>query len=371
MKQLLTLMVLSSLLLAACGNPPTSPVEAEVTAPEVESSVPLTTLTPTSAPPTATPPEPPTGTSPPPTPTPAGPPPAPGTGNVIGRILWNGQPVSDLETKLCEEVSLVRGCSGLEFGTSTDETGTYLFTDITPGDYGVVAHALDADRWLYVTAGLGPGARKYSVAPDEILYVGDQHIFKSDLKHMTPDEADQVDMATPTLSWEPYADAVYYELYLAPENGDALLVSHRADDSQIALDSGLLNCRYTWKVEAFNAQEVKIAESDGYSHFSVTGQPASCYVGIIAPVGDAEVSGSGLNLSWEPHPLAAFYKIQMWNDTESGRPKVLDFVEVREPNYAFSETLAPARYVWSVYAYAETGVQIAGSGVHNFEVAGP
>ena len=279
--------------------------------------------------------------------------------------------MSDLETKLCEEVSLVRGCGGLEFSTSTDETGTYLFTDINPGEYGLVAHALDADRWLYVTTGLGPGARKYSVAPGQVLYVGDQHIYKADLKLITPDDEGQVDTATPILSWEPYADAAYYELYLAPENGDALLVSHRVDDSQFALGSALLTCKYTWVVEAFNAQEIKIAESDGYSHFSVIGQPVSCYVGIIAPADYAEVSGSGLSLSWEAHPLAASYKIQMWNDTEPGRPRVLDFVEVREPSYAFSEALAPARYVWSVYAYDETGAQVAGSGVHNFTVTGP
>jgi hypothetical protein len=146
MKRLATLTLLSSLFLAACGSPPTPSVEAVATPP-----MPLATLTPTSPPSTPTPAKPPTPTSLPPTPTPAGPPPAPGTGNVTGRILWDGEPVADLEIKLCEEVSLVRGCSGLEFNTATDETGTYLLADCVPGEYGLVAHALEADRWLYVT----------------------------------------------------------------------------------------------------------------------------------------------------------------------------------------------------------------------------
>ena len=102
-----------------------------------------------------------------------------------------------------------------------------------------MAHALEADRWLYVTSGLGLGARKYSLAADQTLYVGDQHIFKSDLSLTAPDDEGQVDSATPTLAWEPYADAAYYEVYLAPENGGPLFVNKRVDDSQIALDTGI------------------------------------------------------------------------------------------------------------------------------------
>jgi len=180
-----------------------------------------------------------------------------------------------------------------------------------------------------------------------------------------------VDTATPTLAWQPYPDAAYYELDLRPEKGRGILVSHRVDDNQITLETPLLTCKYTWKVEAFNTQGIKIAQTDGYHDFSVTSQPISCYVEITAPLDGATVSGSGLSLSWEPHPLAVSHKILMWNATEPDTPKVLDFVEVRAPSYAFSEVLPPARYVWSIHAYDEAGEEIAGSEVYDFSVTGP
>lgn len=292
-------------------------------------------------------------------------------GNAMGRILWNAQPVADLEVKLCEEVSLVRGCSGLQFTAHTDERGSYVIADVAPGEYSLVAHAPDTDHWLYVTTGLGLGGRKYTVGADQTLNVGDHHIYKFDLRLATPSDGSQVDTATPTLAWEAYPDATYYELYLRPEKGRAILVSHRVDGHQIVLETPLLNCKYTWKAEAFNAQGVKIAETDGYHDFSVTGQTVSCYIEVTAPLDAATVSGSELGLSWEGHPLAASYKILMWNDSEASKPRVLDFMEVRDASYAFSETLPPARYVWSVHAYDEAGEEIAGSEVYDFSVTGP
>jgi hypothetical protein len=380
----LVLLVAGTALYATPAEKPASVTPPEVTsAPEAALATappataaaapaePETTSEPTraEAPPTAT------STPPPPEPTaaeptPAGPAPAPGTGNVGGRVLWNGQPVVDVEVKLCEKVSLFGGCSGFETGTRTDEGGRYLFVDIAPGQYSLVVQAPDGDRWLYITAGLGISAREYTVVADQILNVGDQHTYKSDLKLTSPGDDSQVDSANPALAWEPYPDAAYYELYLSPEKGNALYTSHQVEDTQITPSAPLVNCSYTWKVEAFNAQRIKIAEADGYYHFTVTGQAISCYVQITGPLDGASVSGSDLTLSWEPHPSAAYYKILMWNDTEPDRPKVLDFVQVREPSYTFDEELDPARYVWSIHAYDETGDEIAGSEVYDFAVTG-
>jgi len=103
----------------------------------------------------------------------------------------------------------------------------------------------------------------------------------------------------------------------------------------------------------------------------VTGQAVSCYVQIVSPLDGASVPGRDLTLSWDPHPSAAYYKILMWNDTEPDRPKVLDFVQVQESSYAFTQELDPARYVWSVHAYGETGDEVAGSQVYDFVVTGP
>lgn len=312
-----------------------------------------------------------TSTPPPPEPTPAGPAPAPGSGNVQGKVLWNGEPVVDVEVKLCEKVSMFGGCSGFETSTRTDEIGRYLFVDIIPGEYSLVVQAPGGDRWLYITAGLGISAREYTVAADQVLSVGDQHVYRSDLKLAEPADDGQVNSANPALRWDQYPDAAYYELYLAPEKGNAIYTSHQVDEPQLVPDAPLIDCSYTWQVEAFNAQQIKIAEADGYHHFTVTGQSVSCHVQIAAPLDGASVSGAGLSLAWEPHPLAAYYKILMWNDSEPDRPKVLDFVQVIEPGYTFAQELDPAKYVWSVHAYDDSGDEIAGSEVVDFVVAGP
>jgi hypothetical protein len=381
----LVLLVAGTALYASPGDKPASVTTAEVgstpeaalVTPVAEAVAPVPTETETApeptraeAPPTAT------STPPPPEPTlaeptPIGPAPASGTGNVQGRVLWNGQPVVDVEVKLCEKVSLFGGCSGFETGTRTDDGGRYLFVDIAPGQYSLVVQAPDGDRWLYITAGLGISAREYSVVADQVLNVGDHHTYKSDLRITDPQDESQVDSASLVLTWEAYPDAAYYELYLSPEKGNAIYTSHQVDDTQTMPAAPLVNCSYTWSVEAFNAQRIKIAETDGYYHFTVTGQAVSCYVQIAAPLDGVSVPGSGLILSWEPHPSAAYYKILMWNDTDPNRPKILDFVQVREPSYAFTEELDPARYVWSVHAYSESGDEIAGSQVYDFVVTGP
>lgn len=361
----------------APGTPPeaTSPPEVVVATPVPATLAPAEEETGATSEPTRAE-APPTETPPPPEPTvadptPAGPTPPPGTGNVRGRVLWNGQPVVDVEVKLCEKVSLFGGCSGLETGTRTDEGGRYLLAGIAPGQYSLVVQAPDGNGWLYITAGLGISAREYTVVADQVLNVGDQHTYKSDLTLTGPADDSQVDSANPTLTWELYPEAAYYELYLSPEKGSAIYTSHQVDDIQVTPAVPLIDCSYTWKVEAFNAQRIKIAEADGYHHFTVTGQAVSCYVQIVSPLDGASVPGRDLTLSWDPHPSAAYYKILMWNDTEPDRPKVLDFVQVQESSYAFTQELDPARYVWSVHAYGETGDEIAGSQVCDFVVTGP
>ena len=58
----------------------------------------------------------------------------------------------------------------------------------------------------------------------------------------------------------------------------------------------------------------------------------------------------------------------MWNDDDPDRTNVLDFVEVNESSYRFSQTLEPARYVWSVTAYAANGDKIGGTEIYDFTV---
>jgi hypothetical protein len=71
--------------------------------------------------------------------------PAAGTGNVQGRVLYNGQPAKDIEVKLCETFSqFVGGCGGQILVAKTDATGEYLIKNVPPKIYeGLTAKVFD------------------------------------------------------------------------------------------------------------------------------------------------------------------------------------------------------------------------------------
>jgi len=293
----------------------------------------------------------------------------PGTGSVQGRILWNGEGTRGIEVKLCEEVSVFGRCSGREYSTGTDERGDYLFQNVAPGEYGLLVRLFDADSWQVVRRQVPFSTREYRVAADETVSVEDQHIHKLDLQLIYPANASQIDDATPTLRWKAYPEAAYYTVYLAPERGSAILVSHRVDGTQVSVSESLLECHYSWTVKALNEYGVKIAEYHGLSRFSVTGQPVSCHLDVIGPYGIVAADGDVV-LAWKPHPLADHYKILMWNRTGPKHSRVLDLVGVRECRYALTEPLLPGSYVWTVYAYDASGRQVAGTQILDLIVEG-
>ena len=57
--------------------------------------------------------------------------PAPGTGNVQGKVLYNGKPVENIEVKLCEKFNqFLGGCDGKTFTARTDKGGEYVITNV-------------------------------------------------------------------------------------------------------------------------------------------------------------------------------------------------------------------------------------------------
>src|SRR5688500_13476921 len=56
--------------------------------------------------------------------------PAPGTGNVQGKVMYNGKPVPNIEVKLCEKFSqYIGGCSGKTYTAKSDADGDYVITN--------------------------------------------------------------------------------------------------------------------------------------------------------------------------------------------------------------------------------------------------
>jgi hypothetical protein len=291
-----------------------------------------------------------------------------GTGSIAGRLLWNGEPVVGTEVKLCEEMGMFTGCEGKQFSAVTDSNGIYLLANVTPGEYALVFHAIDRDSWVYVTSSVIK-AKKFPVEADKTVVLDDQHLYKYDLKHLSPADKAQVSEALPTLKWEAYPGAAYYEVYLSAEGAlSTILRVKRYTGTEITPDQPLLACEYLWQIEAYNAQGVMIAKYDGYSHFIVIDQPVSCYIVVTSPADKAQVSSSDVKLTWEPHPLAAYYKLVVWKDKVGGE-KVVDYARIDgATSYTFDQALAPAEYIWSVYAHTSSDDMVAKSPLYYFNV---
>ena len=292
-------------------------------------------------------------------------PPQPGTANAAGRVLWNGQPIIGVEVKLCQEMKLLSGCAGTQFSTTTNDQGYYVFASVTPGEYALVVHGIDADRWIYITAGLSISAKKHQLTAGQTLNVGDQHIFKFDLALTSPTEDEKVSQAKPTLTWNTYPDTAYYEIYVSPRSGES--IRENVTENKFTVPNPLLNCEYTWTVEAFNSQGIQIAEHEGYWDFLVTGQSASCEVLLNAPLDGVNLKGTGIEFSWQAHSLATHYMLYV---SDENYKYVIDGARVNTTTYTLTQVLPPGQYKWYVSAYDDKD-WIASSDHYDFTVSGP
>ena len=298
-----------------------------------------------------------------------GDPPTDGKGNVFGEIRWNGSGVPDLEVALCHDFSTFSGCGGTPLTTTTDKNGQYLFKDVDPGVYALSVKVFDTDDWLYISNGIFSSI-DFEVTAGKTLTIGYQDIFKLDLKLLEPIDASTVAGEKVVLDWHEYENpqAAYYKVSLYPDEGDAVVFDRRVEESSFAVDLLPVSCGYRWSVEAYNADRIKISESPEPFTFVVDSLPGSCQLAIQEPADGAEIPGDNILLDWADSPLAASYKILMWNDDDPDRTNVLDFFEVNESSYTIPGLLTPARYVWSVSAYDQAGNKIGATEIYDFVV---
>ena len=295
------------------------------------------------------------------------PPPEAGTGSVAGRILWNGQPVVGTEVKLCEKMGMFTGCEGTQFSSFTDDKGIYLLANITPGEYALVFHAIDKNAWIYVTSNV-IDSKKLRIDVGKTQVLEDQHLYKMDMKILTPSKQARLADPQPAMSWEPYAGAAYYKVSLRPDGPyKTVLYDDHFISTSITPAQPLIACDYLLKLEAFNEQGVKIAEYDGFWDFTIIEQPITCYVKVLSPSDKTQVSAAGVELIWEEHPLAAYYQLSVRKGSVGGEA-IVDYARVDSTSYKFTEPLTPGEYVWSVGAFNSSGDRIAGSSLYYFTV---
>jgi len=200
---------------------------------------------------------------------------ATGTGNVQGKVLYNSKPAENIEVKLCETFNrFLGGCSGKTFTAKTDSEGVYVITNVPPQTYeALLARVFDTDSSIFATSGIaGISAAKYEVVADKTLFVTTTHLFKSDLKIVNPKAAAKVSNQGLELKWDSYPDAAYYKfsVYANDHNVTSPYVNKRVDGTSFSVDTPLEKGTYRWKVEAYNSDDRKLAESDDGIEFTIT-----------------------------------------------------------------------------------------------------
>lgn len=201
--------------------------------------------------------------------------PAPGTGNVQGKVLYNGKPVPGIEAKLCEKFNqFFGGCTGKTFTAKSDDSGEYVITNVEPLTYEtLMVRVFDTDSYVFATTGIaGLSSAKYEVKADKTLFVQPSHLFKSDLKLIDPKAGSKVSAQGLELKWQAYPDATYYKLSLYPEEMTVTspYIGERVEANTFAITKPLPKGTYRWQVEAYNDSDEKLAESAKDVKFTVT-----------------------------------------------------------------------------------------------------
>lgn len=200
--------------------------------------------------------------------------PAAGKANVQGRVMYNEKPAEGIEVKLCEKFSTFSGCSGEQVTTKTDAAGEYLFKDIEPQIYeGLLARVFNTQSSIFVTSGIGIVAAKYKFAPDETFFAPDSNLFKSDLKVQNPKSKAKVDAADFELKWDAYPDAAYYKFSFYPKESSVTspYINEKVEGESFKIDKPIPGGEYRMKMEAYNANDVKLSELNEDIVFTVTG----------------------------------------------------------------------------------------------------
>ena len=204
--------------------------------------------------------------------------PAPGTGNVQGKVLYNGKPAANIEVRLCEKFNqFFGGCSGQTLTAKTDEGGEYVFANVGPKTYeGLMARVFDTDSYVFATTGLaGVSSARYEVTPDKTLFVRPTHLFKSDLKVLNPKAGSKVSAQGLELRWQEYPEAAYYKfsLFASDASVTSPYIGQRVEAASFPADKPLPKGEYRIQVEAYNGSDQKLAESAKDLKFTVTDGP--------------------------------------------------------------------------------------------------
>lgn len=197
-----------------------------------------------------------------------------GKANVQGKALYDGKPAADVDVQLCEKFSTFSGCGGKTYKTKTDENGEYLFKNVEPMDYGSLLVSVFKTRSsIFASTKFGITAAKYKVEADETFFAPVTNIYKFDLKAENPKSKAKVDAKDFEIKWDAYESAAYYKISMFAKDPkvSAPYVNEEVKGESLKVDKPLTNGEYRLKIEAYNGDDIKLAQLDKDIEFTVTG----------------------------------------------------------------------------------------------------
>lgn len=204
--------------------------------------------------------------------------PAAGKGNVQGKAFFNEKPAENVEVRLCEKFNqYLMGCGGEVFSTRTDSQGEYLIKNVPPRIYeGLTVRVFNTNYYVFATSGIVQTA-KYKIEPDQTFFAPDTNLFKNDLKLVSPKAGAKTDGNNIEVKWDSYPDAAYYKfsIYADTDTGakpEYDLIKRRVDGVSFVLDKPLSPGTYTCAAEAYNGNDIKLAQNSGEIKFTVKGE---------------------------------------------------------------------------------------------------
>jgi hypothetical protein len=204
--------------------------------------------------------------------------PVAGTGNVQGKAFFNEKPAENVEVKLCETFSqYLSGCGGEVFTTRTDSQGEYLIKNVPPRIYeGLTVKVFNTNYYVFATSGIVQTA-KYKIEDGQTFFAPDTHLFKNDLKLVSPKAGAKTDANNIEVKWDSYPDAAYYKfsIYADTDTGakpEYDFIKRRVDGLSFVLDKPLSPGTYTCAAEAFNSNDIKLSQNSGDIKFTVKGE---------------------------------------------------------------------------------------------------
>ncbi|MEO6588490.1 MAG: hypothetical protein ABIP06_04095 [Pyrinomonadaceae bacterium] len=200
-----------------------------------------------------------------------------GKTSVQGKVLFNEKPATDVEVKLCETFNQFSGCSGQQYKTKTDAGGEYLIKGVESKVYdALLVKVFNTNMSIFASSKFGITAAKYKFEADKTFFAPPTNLYKSDIKVQNPKPNAKIDAKNFELKWDAYPDAVYYKFGMYSKNPSvtAPYVNEKTEETSFKADKPLSDGEYNFKLEAFNANDVKLAETDFIAFKISGGEPA-------------------------------------------------------------------------------------------------